>query len=215
MVSMKDAVPQDVLQRSGFTRDGIVEVILVTCGADGSVNAAPMGVKLTGDLLEIRPYKTSETYRNLKLGGEAVINVTHDPYLFLATAFKDEVPGQPQMCANMSLQEADSCIYVEVQGEADFSDAQALFKAKPIKTVIKREHPIVFSRGRAEAIEAVIHATRVKAFQLQGRTDEVQTLTGKIAACAETVGRVSPENSPESRVINELRQMMKNWGVPL
>lgn len=215
MVSMKEAELLSMLQKSGFTRDGIVEVILVTRGADGSVNAAPMGVRLTGDLLEIRPYKTSETYRNLKHGGEAVINVTHDPRLFLATAFKNEVTGQPQLCVDMSLQEADSCIYVDVQGEAGYTDAQAMFKAKPIKTVIKREHPIVFSRGRAEAIEAVIHATRVKVFQMQGRTGDVQALTRKIAECAETVGRVSPENSPESRVMLELRQMMKNWGVPL
>jgi len=55
----------------------------------------------------------------------------------------------------------------------------------------------------------------VKVFQLQGRTCEVQALTRKIAECMETVGRVSPEDSPESLVMRELRQMMKNWGVPL
>lgn len=213
MVSMKDADLPGMLQRSGFTRDGVVEIILVTRGADGAPNAAPMGVRLTGDLLEIRPFKSSETYRNLRLGGEAVINVTHDPALFLATAFKEEVRGQPQICADMSLLEADMCVYVEVQGEAGHSDLQASFKVKPIKTVIKREQPIVFSRGRAEAIEAVIHATRVKVYHMQGMAGEVRALTGRIAACAETVRRMSPEGSPEVSAVDELNKMMKNWGV--
>ena len=201
------------LHNLGFTLNGIVEVILVTRGADGSMNAAPMGVMLVEDFLELRPYKSSQTYMNLRLGGEAAINICNDPYFFLATAFKEEVPHQPQVCSDMSLLDADSCIYVNVQGETSLSETQAVFKAKPIKLIIKRKHTIVFSRGRAEAIEAVIHTTRVKALQQQRKISEVRTLTEKIAQCAEIVWRVSPEGSSENRTISELYRIMADWGV--
>jgi hypothetical protein len=213
LVSMKDADMLFTLRRMGFTANGVVEVILVTRGADGKLNAAPMGARLVEGLLEVRPYKANQTYRNLGRGGEAALNVTHDPLLFLAAAFKGEAVDVPKVCADMSLQEADSCIYVAVQDEARFSDAQASFKAEPIKIVIEREYPIVFSRGRAEAIEAVIHATRVKVFQEQRMVREVRELTEMIARCAETVRRVSPVDSPEGRAMVELYRIMADWGV--
>lgn len=213
MVPMSDADLLVELRRLGFTEGGIVEVILVTRGADGALNAAPMGVKLSGGTLEIRPYRTSQTYRNLRLGGVAAVNVTHDPLLFLSTAFKEEARGQPRVCGDMSLVEADSCIHVRVVAEGSVSDDQASFTAEPIRIVNKREQPLVFSRGRAEAIEAVIHATRVKVFQAQGRLGDVRALTERITGCAETVRRVSPEDSPEGRAITELYRIMRSWGV--
>jgi hypothetical protein len=201
------------LENLGFTRGGIVETILVTLNRDGSMNAAPMGVRLAGDLFELKPFKTSTTYGNLRRGGHATVNTTQDPRLFLATAFKEEVEDQPSVDEGMALSGSDSTIHVEVQGEKRTQGDQGLFTAKPVKVSVRRQHPTVFSRGRAGAIEAVIHATRVKAFMGSGKDAEVEELVKWIDGCAATVRRVSPVGSPECTVVDALYEMMKSWGV--
>ena len=201
------------LEELGFTRGGVVEIILVTLNRDGSVNAAPMGVRLAGGLFELRPFKTSATYGNLRRGGHATVNTTQDPRLFLATAFKEEVEGQPSVDEDMALSGSDSTIHVEVQGEKRTQGDQGLFTAKPVKVSVRRQHPTVFSRGRAGAIEAVIHATRVKAFIGSGKDAEVEELLKRIDGCAGTVRRVSPVGSPECTVVDRLYEMMSGWGV--
>jgi hypothetical protein len=201
------------LENLGFTRGGIVETILVTLNRDGSMNAAPMGVRLAGDLFELKPFKTSTTYGNLRRGGHATVNTTQDPRLFLATAFKEEVEDQPSVDEGMALSGSDSTIHVEVQGEKRTQGDQGLFAAKPVKVSVRRQHPTVFSRGRAGAIEAVIHATRVKAFMGSGKDAEVEELVKWIDGCAATVRRVSPVGSPECTVVDALYEMMKSWGV--
>ncbi len=80
-----------LLDELGFVTGSINEVILTTMSPDGTPNAAPMGAQRVGpDALEIRPFKTSKTHRNLLGQGRACVNITADPGLFLVTAFKEE-----------------------------------------------------------------------------------------------------------------------------
>jgi hypothetical protein len=201
------------LEKLGFTQGSTVETILVTVNLDGSLNAAPMGVRLKGKLLELRPYRTSATYANLRRGGTATINTTHDPMLFLATAFKDEVEDQPRVEPDMRLNGADSTIMVEVQREEAVQCERSLFIATPVKITVGRSYPSVLSRGRAQAVEAVIHATRVKAFSEQGRTEEAAALIRRIEECASTVRRISPSGSPEYAAVDKLNDIMRSWRV--
>jgi len=201
------------LGKLGFTQGGIVETILVTVNWDGSFNAAPMGVRLVGQRIELRPYRTSTTYANLRRGGAAAINTTYDPLLFLATAFKDEVEDQPHVEPDMRLRGADSTIMVEVQREEATQCERSLFIATPVKITVGKAYHFVLSRGRAQAVEAVIHATRVKAFSEQGRTEEAAALIRRIEECAATVRRVSPPGSPECEAVDKLDEMMRSWRV--
>ena len=60
----------------------IYETIVTTVNDDGSVQIAPMGLRLVEGLYLIAPFKPSTTLRNLKNNGEAVVSLTDDVRIF-------------------------------------------------------------------------------------------------------------------------------------
>ena len=163
------------LELLGFTPNNIVETILITKNRDGSYNPAPIGVINKGKKIEIRPYTSSNTYQNLTKSNRLSINITDDPMLFLKTSFKDELEGIPTV-TDWVLEGSDATIIAEKTGMSMFSEPQASFSLNPVAVSINRETPTVFSRGRAEAIEAIIHATRVKVFKATSQEEKVKEL---------------------------------------
>jgi len=211
LIRMDRAGFAETLDSLGF-RDGcIAEVVLVTVNPDGSSNAAPMGARrMGGDVFEVRPFKTSATYRNLLSDPRSTMNVTSDPMVFLATAFKDEVSTQPAM-DGLSLEGCDACVTLERIEGVELSADRYLFKNKVKEVAVHASHPMVFSRGVAEAVEAVIHATRVKAFRMQGRHGDVRALEEKARECIGVVRKVSAGGSPEAETVDRLERMLENW----
>lgn len=211
MVCMDGAGFAETLDSLGFREGCIAEVVLVTVDPDGSPNAAPMGARrVGGDVFEVRPFKTSATYRNLLSDPRSTMNVTSDPTMFLATAFKDEGPTQPAM-EGLGLRDCDACItLIRIEG-MEFSADRYLFKNKAKEVAIHASPPKVFSRGVAEAVEAVIHATRVKAFRKQGRHVDAHALEEKARECINVVRRVSARGSPEAETVDRLERMLERW----
>lgn len=207
----------ELLDELGFSRGCIVETIVVTRSADGSPRAAPMGVTRTGpDLLEIKPFKSSATHRNLSGNTEASVNVTGAPELFLVTAFKHEnLQGfkQPHIEEDLSLRSADASIFVEILSGRDISEIRSCFVCQAHSAEVHRPFPRVFSRGRTEAIEAVIHATRIEMYLSMGLTDEAENLIKRLNECKGVVERVSAPDSAEARVIGALETLIENWRV--
>ena len=101
----------------GFQMGGISETILTTVNPDGSFNAAPMGIhRVSHEVLELRPFKSSSTFMNLLNNPEACINVTDDPGLFFMAAFKGKtVEGilEPVIDKDMGLVSAFAHIFVD------------------------------------------------------------------------------------------------------
>src|SRR5690349_1402875 len=66
----------------------ILEGLVTTINADGSVNLAPMGpvVDERMEQLLLRPFETSTTYANLRRMGEGVFHVTDDVELLARAA---------------------------------------------------------------------------------------------------------------------------------
>lgn len=60
----------------------IRETIVTTLNADGTVQIAPMGIRLVEDQFVIAPFRPSTTLDNLKRGAAAVINMTDDVRVF-------------------------------------------------------------------------------------------------------------------------------------
>src|SRR5688572_9602692 len=75
----------------------ILEGIVTTISAQGAVNIAPMGphVDERMERFLLRPFPTSQTYRNLKELGEGVLHVTDD-VLLLARAAVGKVDPAPE-----------------------------------------------------------------------------------------------------------------------
>jgi len=206
-----DAGFAETLDSLGFREGCIAEVVLVTVNLDGSPNAAPMGAKrVGGTVFEVMPFKTSATYRNLLSDPRSTMNVTSDPTVFLATAFKDEVSTQPAM-AGLCLSGCDACIALERTEGVEVSADRYLFRNRAKEVAVHASHPRVFSRGVAEAVEAVIHATRVKAFRVQGRHGDAHTLDEKTRECIGVVRRVSVGGSPEAETADRLEILLERW----
>src|ERR1700730_10158614 len=76
----------------------ILEGIVTTVSPTGDVNIAPMGprVEPAMDRFLLRPFPTSQTYRNLKIHGEGVLHVTDD-VLLLARAALGTLEPQPKL----------------------------------------------------------------------------------------------------------------------
>lgn len=205
-----------MLGELGFTVGSICEAIVTTVNRDGIPSAAPMGVRRSGpDLLEVEPFKTSATYWNLLSNQRACVNVTDDPALFLVTAFKEEAfDGFPdaRVDGNLRLNDSDAYVFVDVVENLDLSKIRSRFNCRATDVEISRASPRVFSRGRAEAIEAVVHATRIKVFAREGDAAAVERLIKRFNECKDVVNRVSPPGSSEGRVMLELERLIEEWG---
>jgi len=204
-----------LLDELEFSVGCIVETIVTTRDQDSLPNAAPMGVTRKGpDILEIKPFKSSATYRNLLMSKDACVNITGDPELFITTAFKHaKMDGfkQPLIDENLSLRGADACILVEIMESHELPDDRGCFICKAHTVDVHHPLPTVFSRGRAGAIEGVVHATRIKAFILEGRYEDVEKLNRKFNECKGVVERVSAPESVEVRVVRALETLIGNW----
>ena len=195
----------------GFQMGGISETILTTVNPDGSFNAAPMGIhRVSHEVLELRPFKSSSTFMNLLNNPEACINVTDDPGLFFMAAFKGKtVEGilEPVIDKDMGLVSAFAHIFVDASRSSDISEIQACFTCRVNDIKASAMMPRSFSRGKAEAIEAVIHATRIEVFSKEGGLDDVERLIKRFAECKDVVERVSAPESVETRVVGELEKI--------
>ena len=204
-----------LLEGMGFHRGGISETILTTVNPDGSFNAAPMGVhRVSHEVLELRPFKSSSTFMNLLNNPKACINVTDNPGLFFVTAFKGKtVEGllEPVIDKDMRLILAFAHIFVDASKSSDISEIRACFTCRVKNIKVPAMIPRSFSRGRAEAIEAIIHATRIEVYSKEGRLDDVERLIKRFAVCKDVIERVSAPDSVETRVIGELEKMIAVW----
>jgi hypothetical protein len=130
------------------------------------------------------------------------------------TAFKGKtVKGllDPVIDKDMRLISAFAQIFVDASRSSDISEIRACFKCcvKDINTLTMM--PRSFSRGRAETIEAIIHATRIEVFSKEGGLDDMERLSKRFAECKDVVERVSAPESVETRVVGELEKMITIW----
>jgi len=197
------------LEDLGFHEGSIVETILVTVNEDRTFNAAPMGVRRKGELLVVSPFNTSKTFRNLLSRGRASVNITWDPMVWFQSAFKEETGYNPPV-EDLVLLGSAATILLEKEGER-LGEERSSFKLRPLSISIWDPTPQVLSRGRVAAIEAVIHATRIRAFKGEGVESLVQAIREEKALTQ----RVSPPGSPELRVFEGLGRVLGVWGVKL
>jgi len=204
---------KDYVGRLSVEKSHIYEVILSTFTEDGHPTAAPMGITFADDeSLVVRPFKTSLTFQNLKAKRCGVANITSDPALFYAAAFKwmdknrEILLNQFERARSVDaprIKVADGCIEFAVEREVDEGEDRGRFIC-PIRMA---EVPTIsvkpYCRSTFATIECVIHATRVREYLSRGWTDRADRLTKLIDYYGDLVGRVSPD-SQYDRIIREL-----------
>jgi hypothetical protein len=143
----------------------ILEGIVTTASADGSWNIAPMGPRVDRLLtrLVLRPFRTSQTYQNLKLQGEGVFHVTDDVELFAHAAIGMlDPPPRLVPAGNTSCQRlADCCRWFAFRvAELDDQDERTTIQCEVMESGTVHEF-LGFNRAKHAVIEAAILATRI------------------------------------------------------
>lgn len=162
----------------------IIESILTTTDATGRVNCAPMGVEWGQEIIVIKPYQDTTTYRNLMANDAAVVNLTDNVLLFAKSAISNPVfPTRPAAAvAGVVLQ--DVCSWREVRVEA-INDQQprARITTRVMYRGFEREF-LGFNRARHAVLEAAILATRTHFLpreQILSEFEHLQIIVDKTA----------------------------------
>ena len=166
----------------------ILEGVVTTLNADGSVNISPMGPIVDTEVrtLLLRPFQTSTTFQNLQRSGQGVFHVTDDVTLIAHAAVGTPQPlphlRPAEKVAGMVL--ADACRWYEFEVESLDDRQQRTFIVA--RTVARRRNRdfFGFNRARHAVLEAAILATRVHllpAEEIQAELDRLESAVQKTA----------------------------------
>jgi hypothetical protein len=173
----------------------ILEGIVTTLSPENSLNIAPMGpqVGTTLDRFVLRPFRTAQTYRNLKAGGEGVLHVT-DNVLLLARAAIGPVKPPPAMFPAKSVRGfvlQESCRYYEFR-VVSLDDREDRTRIEAVVRDSGRLRDFFgFNRAKHAVLEAAILATRTHLLPLEEIEQEYRKL-------AVIVGKTGGEQEHEA-----------------
>ena len=148
----------------------ILEGIVTTRNADGGINLAPMGPRITLDeagrpdftTFLLRPFPSSLTYANLARDRQGVLHIVDDVLLLARAAVSNDFPLPPLRPATHveGAVLVDCCRYFEfVVDEIDDSSDRAAITARTRHTGHVRDF-FGLNRGKHAVVEAAILATR-------------------------------------------------------
>ncbi len=166
----------------------ILEGIVTTVGTDGAINIAPMGPRVDAGMkwLVLRPFKTAQTYQNLKQHGEGVFHVTDD-VLLLAQAAVGAVDPPPLLVPATQVRGhilQETCRFYEFRvSRLDDSKDRTEIEAMVVASGRLRDF-FGFNRAKHAVVEAAILATRLHLLP----RDEVFAEFKRLAVLVEKTG---------------------------
>jgi uncharacterized protein len=142
----------------------IIEGIVTTIGPDQQVHVAPMGPIVDSEMrrLVLRPFRTAQTYRNLKVHPEGVFHVTDDVLLLARAALGPVEPAPPIQPASAvrGFILNDACRYYEFRVRSiDDREERSRMDAEVVYSGRLRDF-LGFNRAKHAVLEAAILATR-------------------------------------------------------
>ena len=166
----------------------ILETIVTTLAADGTVNCAPMGVEWSDDAIVLKPFIETATCRNVVATRAAVVNLVDDVRVFARAAIGN--PLYPTVPATVvrGVVLADCCSWREVEVRSvDATPPRARLETAVVHHGSRREF-IGFNRARHAVLEAAIYATRLhlldRAF-VESELQRLQVIVDKTAGAQE------------------------------
>jgi hypothetical protein len=138
----------------------IIETIVTSMAADGSINFAPMGVEWGDEIIVLKPFLETTTFRNLRESRAAVVNLTDDVMLFAQGAISSpQFPWRPAAVVRGAVLEA-ACSWREIEvATIDDAPPRSRIEGRVVHTGRAREF-LGFNRARHAVLEAAILATR-------------------------------------------------------
>jgi len=162
----------------------IIESIVTTVDANGSINFAPMGVEWGDETIVLKPFLETTTFRNLNATGVAVVNLTDDAMLFAQGAISSpQFSFIPATIVKGAVLEA-ACSWRELRVVTiDATPPRSRIEAQVVHRGTRREF-IGFNRARHAVLEAAILATRthlLPAEQIREEYARLQVVVDKTA----------------------------------
>ena len=188
----------------------IVESIVTTVDSAGQVNIAPMGVEWADDVIVLKPFLETTTYRNVTATRVAVVNLVDDVRVFARAAISNpQYPVTPASVVN-GVRLTGGCSWRELQVAAiDATPPRSRIEMTVVHRGVSREF-IGFNRAAHAVLEATIYATRLhlldRAF-IEQELARLQVIVDKTAGPAEHEAmtvisdyvRAAPRASAEGR----------------
>jgi hypothetical protein len=154
----------------------IIETVVTTINADGSVNCAAMGVEWGAERIVIKPYRGTRTLRNLRATGAAVVHLTDDMLLFSMAALGDPHPPTHPAARVEGAVLDDACSWREVRVEAiDERGQRARVSTVVVDGGTGREF-LGLNRARHAVLEASILASRARMLDAEDIRAELRRL---------------------------------------
>lgn len=162
----------------------IIETIITTVDADGQANFAPMGVEWGEEMIVVKPFLETTTFRNLQATPTAVVNLTDDVLLFAQGALGAATfPARPAQVVRGLVIDA-ACAWREVEVvSVDATPPRSRIVTRVVHRGFQREF-LGFNRARHAVLEAAIVATRthlIAASEIQADLARLQVIVDKTA----------------------------------
>lgn len=168
----------------------ILEGIVTTRNADGTVNVSPMGPEVSNDAginqFVLKPFNTSQTYQNLKCRGVGALHITDDVLLIARAAIHQltDVPTIDESCGKHRLVLGNACRWFEFE-VVELNDDQPRTQIRCKTTAQGELRPFWgFNRAKHAVLEAAILATRVgilKRQEIDQQMQQLEIIVGKTA----------------------------------
>ena len=170
----------------------ILEALVTTLDADGSPHLAPMGPRVEADFrsFTLRPFPTSNTYKNLVRHPGGVLHVTDDALLLAKAAIGaiDVFPPVRRAEKVRGVVLVDCCRFFEFAVKSiDDSTERVTIEAEVVHSSRTRDF-FGFNRAKHAVVEAAILATRLHLLPLAEVAAEfakLRVIVGKTGGPAE------------------------------
>lgn len=162
----------------------IIESIVTTMAPDGAINFAPMGVEWGDEVIVLKPFLETTTFRNVRASGAAVLNLTDDVMLFAQGAISSpQFPWSPATVVRGAVLDA-ACSWRELEiVSIDDTPPRSRIQTRVAHRGMRREF-IGFNRARHAVLEAAILATRthlIPAEEINAEFRRLQVIVDKTA----------------------------------
>jgi hypothetical protein len=139
----------------------IVETIVTTVAADGTLNFAPMGVEWGDETIVLKPFLETTTYRNITASRAAVVNLTDDVRIFARAAISSPQYESSPATVVRGVVLAGCCSWRELDVRTiDSTPPRSRIEMAVVHRGTRREF-IGFNRAKHAVLEAAIYATRL------------------------------------------------------
>lgn len=193
--------------------EGVIYEAVATVRAGGSVHHAPLGFRLEGGVIKLRIYRDSKAFEHFRQAEDFVLNIVRDPAVFFASAFKGrsraELEFEPSKCVSSPrLKVAEGFIECEVV-ERRYAEDFVEVISKPL---CYESRPALrpYSRAESMLIEAMVWATKAKAFAERGWADRAREAAARAATALEVVSRTS-SNEIHLGIASAIKEEVARW----